>query len=244
MLSLAAGVAVSIALVQPADARRVSTDSPWPQPEAGLCLLNQSIPTDCSAIDLGFGVNIGGTVYSSVFVYDDGLVSFGGPVADPAATTADGFGTPVIISDFVPIEELFGPPFVTPRFSRIWSQSATSLILQWYEGEVNFIGGVDPDDPEQLLPGSFTTLGVLQGFQFLTLQRQADGRIRATVEGEGPFLAGYGLGSAVDPIQSREAPYSFLFGGAVPEPASWALMIAGFGLVGAAARRRRRPARA
>ena len=33
--------------------------------------------------------------------------------------------------------------------------------------------------------------------------------------------------------------YSASFGGAVPEPASWALLITGFGLVGAAARRRR-----
>jgi PEP-CTERM motif len=29
---------------------------------------------------------------------------------------------------------------------------------------------------------------------------------------------------------------------AVPEPASWAMMIGGFGLIGAAARRRSRPA--
>lgn len=32
--------------------------------------------------------------------------------------------------------------------------------------------------------------------------------------------------------------YAFLISGAVPEPASWTLMIAGFGLVGAAMRRR------
>lgn len=32
------------------------------------------------------------------------------------------------------------------------------------------------------------------------------------------------------------------FAGAVPEPATWAMLITGFGLVGAAARRRRRPA--
>jgi hypothetical protein len=36
-----------------------------------------------------------------------------------------------------------------------------------------------------------------------------------------------------------QAVFSYNGGGAVPEPASWAMLIAGFGLVGAAARRRR-----
>jgi hypothetical protein len=45
-------------------------------------------------------------------------------------------------------------------------------------------------------------------------------------------FAGPGYATAfMDPIVS--------FSAGVPEPASWAMMIAGFGLVGAAARRRR-----
>ncbi|HEY9234280.1 MAG TPA: PEPxxWA-CTERM sorting domain-containing protein, partial [Phenylobacterium sp.] len=38
---------------------------------------------------------------------------------------------------------------------------------------------------------------------------------------------------------SQDIPFSHVTGGAVPEPATWAMMITGFGLAGAAIRRRR-----
>ena len=50
----------------------------------------------------------------------------------------------------------------------------------------------------------------------------------------GPFSAGAFEAGAYDAVTLTNA-----IPGGVPEPASWALMIAGFGLVGAAARRRK-----
>jgi hypothetical protein len=56
------------------------------------------------------------------------------------------------------------------------------------------------------------------------------------------FVGGYringiqGLNSSTD---YEKLVFSFDGGGVIPEPATWAMMIAGFGLVGAAARRRR-----
>lgn len=52
--------------------------------------------------------------------------------------------------------------------------------------------------------------------------------------GSGPFDAGAFEAGAYDAVTLTNA-----IPGGVPEPASWALMIAGFGLVGAAARRRK-----
>jgi PEP-CTERM motif len=47
------------------------------------------------------------------------------------------------------------------------------------------------------------------------------------------------FGSSTGNLGSLAVTYSSTAGGAAPEPASWALMIAGFGLAGAALRRRR-----
>lgn len=53
----------------------------------------------------------------------------------------------------------------------------------------------------------------------------------------GQFLA-FGLNNAGN-YSNDSTGFNFVLTNAVPEPASWALMIAGFGLAGAAARRRR-----
>lgn len=65
--------------------------------------------------------------------------------------------------------------------------------------------------------------------------------IRFVPDGEG---VGVLLGNVLDDgstdfaIRYTEGPVSLSFASSVPEPASWALMIAGFGLVGGAFRRR------
>jgi hypothetical protein len=49
----------------------------------------------------------------------------------------------------------------------------------------------------------------------------------------------YLIGAASDDFAATLAPDNMPDSGTVPEPASWAMLIAGFGLVGAAGRRRR-----
>lgn len=58
---------------------------------------------------------------------------------------------------------------------------------------------------------------------------------------EGASNFGYVLGTDVRALGGNgERRFQFFLGSYVPEPASWAMMIAGFGLVGTAARKRRR----
>ena len=55
-------------------------------------------------------------------------------------------------------------------------------------------------------------------------------------------ISAYGFDASLTPDQSRFVNYAFKDDantGGVPEPAAWALMIAGFGLAGAGVRRRR-----
>ncbi|MGL4542180.1 MAG: PEPxxWA-CTERM sorting domain-containing protein [Polymorphobacter sp.] len=84
------------------------------------------------------------------------------------------------------------------------------------------------NNPSQLAPGSFLTAnGLIDGLTF-----DAIGRFKLPTE-------------HIDPLTGRMTailPGVTIFpddGPTVPEPASWALMIAGFGMVGSALRRRR-----
>ncbi|MDW8414264.1 MAG: PEPxxWA-CTERM sorting domain-containing protein [Thermaurantiacus sp.] len=52
-------------------------------------------------------------------------------------------------------------------------------------------------------------------------------------------ILGHNDGRYIDNVSVPRVIYSAMAGRAVPEPATWGLMIAGFGLVGAALRRRR-----
>jgi hypothetical protein len=229
-----------------ADARRVSTDDPWPMPEVGACVLDTGIATQgCNPISLGFTVRIGSQTYNSIYLYDDGLISFGSTVTNPLSDTVEGFGTPVIAAGLSRIEVFDFPPYVTSQFSERVTGNPGEFLLGWYEGEVEFIGGVDPEDQFQLLPGSYARVVNTGYYRLLKLEPLEPGRARATIftSGFGGPL-GYSLGNVSlaleEPIQDD---YVFEFGErivpGIPEPASWALMIAGFGLVGLAARRRR-----
>lgn len=69
----------------------------------------------------GFSLNIGGTVYSSMFVNENGIVSFGAPIGDSPAT---------------PLSNLSSPAFA-PFFAD-GANSTTSLKYGWTDASVGF----------------------------------------------------------------------------------------------------------
>jgi hypothetical protein len=121
-----------------------------------------------------------------------------------------------------------GPPNLTFSASyhfTLADVSALALVLS---------GGVPTDaawlvDPK--LPYAFTLPALGAQYAFFTLD--------TTQENSVSFFAG---SSPTDYVELAEVPgkVTSIVENAVPEPASWALMIAGFGLTGAAMRRRQR----
>ena len=76
---------------------------------------------------------------------------------------------------------------------------------------------------------TFTAINTTGGFDQLRVQYFVD--LAPTLHADGQVL------------QSQDGHQSFAVAGAVPEPATWAMLISGFGMVGLAARRRRTPVR-
>jgi hypothetical protein len=246
-------------MAMPAEARRVTVDSPWPMPEAGMCVLDPGIVTEgCVSVPLGFQVHINGRSYSSVYLYDDGLVSFGKKIPRTGNSNfPDYYGSNVIVAGFSPIVL---DPYTNElplNFARFGSRGSgdpsigvgSYIYLDWYVGKVVTSGGyIDPDNPDAgLLPG--TTAWVEEDYLLATLFLEA-------LPVRGTARAAFSV--MLDPAPDVEVGYLFPnFGGSTwyasyaefeigsraPEPGSWALLIAGFGMVGAAVRRRA-PARA
>ena len=278
------GAAVSMILISgTAEARRVAIDlgdsnfdffgTQWDDP------VKADVRNDgcfggavCSAEALPFAINYGAGTKTSLYVYENGFVTFDSAV-DPARLnygSLAGFGTDVIapgygdlISDEPTPER--GYPFDNAEVSHTVGDADFTAPYDQADIAYDSIFNVTWNHLRAAVdgPDSFTT------YQFQIQFLDATAFDPSAVAGDFDLslnfgttmptgvLTGFKLGDytiTIDPStitgqQTQDFVYSFRGGrllGApapgVPEPATWAMMIAGFGLAGAAARSRSRVA--
>jgi PEP-CTERM motif len=120
------------------------------------------------------------------------------------------------------------PLFATTNDISLQSRIAASVALSVWE--IVFEAGVGG---YSVTNGDFSTFG-----DFVDIQAQADSYLAAVLNGPIGNVNDIGALVAFD-NQSQVFLLGGGAGGGVPEPATWAMMIMGFGMIGAALRRRR-----
>jgi hypothetical protein len=230
-----AALAIGSTLVwpNPAEARRTVVDIGATFSFDGYCSRQQAgIPGgDCEPVTLPFSVNLGGTVYDSVVVHSNGALSFGSPLEfDQFSTSLTDFSVPL----FSPLFRNGEGPFD-------------------FDGDGEFVAQLEVLD-SQLKVSWFSCSNSFSCFRNnfgLVLTDSADGFTVDFAYGpDGPSfngLSGFSLptGSFETFGALRNQTFAFgangsLLASAVPEPATWAMMLLGFGGMGVALRRRRR----
>jgi hypothetical protein len=195
-----------------------------------ICTYGQA----CAGITLGFQVDVGKGLTNQIFVYDNGLISIGSaisPDVDPVAALSDLPGQDIFSPFLSPTDTgLFAPlvPLGPLEYQAVYGvedpgvgfMSFAAFNLKPFAGSnpgaftLTFLYG----DPAFPVPDF--TRGVW-GYQFGAV---TDGGVNYGED----LSFNFDLGSPADP----GAP-------GVPEPATWAMMILGFGAVGGVLRRRR-----
>jgi hypothetical protein len=179
-----------------------------------------SIGTPCAATPLGFNADFGGGSFSGLYVYDNGLVSFGSEISAGADLSAlstigssvftAGYSSGMTLSNFAVASDntSFGTVTDAPVQFDIYDLGGGDFVLQFDYGDGSFL----PDIADDAYLGYHIIGG---GSLQLTNQR-------ADVQANSPTSYRYFL-------PGRNP--------AVPEPGTWAMMIVGFGMAGIKLRR-------
>lgn len=235
-----------VGMATPAEARRVTLDDGIFETLGG-CSIEFSVREEslCAPISLGFSIEVGdGYIYDSIVVYDDGLVTFGGGVIegfyDPSVfPDPQSFGVEVIIANWDVGDFAGSGQFVTGPGEVV--KEPGLVRIDWYNAFV-FWTFTDVDEEGNPCCTGFSTTIKQPPHATLLIQSLPDLDARFVMlwrNGSTDF--GYSFTEDVQLASGGPGVFVHVFqlGEPIPEPATWAMMIAGFGMVGSSMRRRR-----
>lgn len=164
---LAAAPLLSIALCTPAEARRISIDfgdGGFDSSGTNFTLANSfeldrrndgTCDTPCTGIDVGFDLDFGtGATYSSLFVSENGIVSFGSALAAGSFTSAASLGA-------------LGAPVIATYYADLVSAAPSGELLDLTPGTIVASRGVA--DPLADALGAFSTTEAVNAFRLTWL---------------------------------------------------------------------------
>lgn len=219
ILSWALPLTALALIASPASARRTAIDSTGTTETSGYCDLNGD---DCdTGFVLPYYVDFGSGFTNLAFVHGNGILSFGAAIDFSAYADASGdYNLPGTIGAYpgnvfaAALKNSYDPNFFDPdpiRADQNVFLQAGKLEMQ---GDAILGTWFGCNGPSDCFVNPYTLLMTPQ---------------------DGGFLVSYGSTSFLAPARFRFDAEP----GAVPEPATWAMLIAGFGMVGASMRRRR-----
>jgi hypothetical protein len=235
--------ALVVGVTTPAEARRVVIDQGQflpPDTFSDGCTVGQ----DCTSVTMPFTVNFGAGATNQAFIYSNGVVSFGSEIplgANPNTTDFTSYGVPVI-----------APLLSTTNVSVVGSDTPSFIGFTPTLPPVSnlFIVGFNQDplaESGEVAPISWLILSATDNdirFEFVHGMSNTQDGVTTTSTPTGQSLGYSLLGQTFvqnNPDLSTSEIYSFdVRPGSVPEPGVWALMLAGFGGIGAMVRNRRR----
>jgi hypothetical protein len=195
----------------------------------------------CVATPMGFTANFGSGSFSGLYIYTNGLVSFGSEIAGGAdLSSLASIGTNVFTAGYSPTMALSS--------FRVATGLSNVEFINRPVIRINYIASVDATDHATQIDiydlggGEF----VLQ-YDYGGTGTTADIASNAYVGYNFLGASGLQISSPRARVQAASQPgnndFRFFLPGVTPEPATWAMMLTGFGLTGLGLRRRRRNAR-
>jgi PEP-CTERM motif-containing protein len=253
-LGCGAAAALCLAVASPATARPISTDSIHTLDiTSSACALSScTAPSDlglgtlpANYFDGVFGENV--TIdtlsgFDKLYIYRDGIVSFGsalpaGATLGDASTLGHSFAAPgfdAFAGDSIDVEVA-----LTPERDSVGDPTGglAGIGIYWIINDANIFGMTIGSDP---CSTGFNTCFYYGSPEFSWFKDDATDPFLpdGALVGFPGAMHTVGAGLTIDLDTAIQGNVS-LSGGAVPEPSAWALMILGFGALGAAFRRRR-----
>lgn len=200
------------------------------------------------ALNLGFNFTLFGNTYSSLFINNNGNVSFGSGISAYVPTGPTGANAPLISVWFGDVDTRNPASGVVH-----YNLSGDELVVTWdnvgyYNTGANALNSFQlvlrSDD--YVIPVGQGQIGFFYGN--MGWEQTATSRTAAVGFGDGAGNSEVLEGSNAAGLARVVANHQLWFDqnlvvvppvGSVPEPATWAMMIMGFGLVGYTSRRRR-----